>query len=328
MWGNRLGWVISAVLVGVVAYPLYLGSQPPRVSTPSGAFPNLMASIELPLDPKGIVPAAMQEPCDAGEVYRQAMDDYYANTRQYEKYLANTLLAAKERPKGVELILAASRCSEMKLFARSPIEVLNYKAEDPAMQSIYALGRMANQRGMLHASNKGSEEARKFFDPQLARKYFDATFALGYQLYRERLAWSELEAGLNLMEDAALGLAGLELQGTNPGRAADLKHFAEVVRDYKLKQFELYKVVSSIDTNTVGHYGGDIIALARSSPEPMWRAEAILALGRMRYNTSRRGDQRAAERELQQWTTDPNPAVRAAANAAASLTVQQYRALH
>ena len=59
----------------------------------------------------------------------------------------------------------------------------------------------------------------------------------------------------------------------------------------------------------------------------MWRTSAILAIGRMRYNTPRRGDQLAAPRELKAWTTDPDPAVRAAANAASNLTLQQYRML-
>jgi hypothetical protein len=77
----------------------------------------------------------------------------------------------------------------------------------------------------------------------------------------------------------------------------------------------------------VGRHGGDILALARNSPEPMWRGEAILSLGRMKYNTPRRGDQNAARREVKQWLNDPNPSVRTAAAEADNLTLEKYRTL-
>jgi hypothetical protein len=318
MWGNKQGWFLSACLAILVAWPLWLASQPPRVSAPSGAFPQLLSRATVPGDPRAVVRSAMGETCDAGDLYRQVIDEYEANTRQYEKYLKSPRTAQAEQPKAVQLLAQASRCSRMTLFSRTPSEVLNYNADTPPVEALQNIGRLANQLGLLYRIDKKPDEARR---------HFEAMFVLGYHLYSERLAWSEFSAGVNLMTDAAHGLAKLETDAGNTAGAASLENFAKAADEYKLKQFEVYKVVSTIDSGLVGRHGGEIFPQARQSPEPMWRGEAILELGRMKYNTPNRGDQLAAARELQLWATDPNPAIRAAASAASNLTLAQYRAL-
>ena len=317
MWGNTLGWVLSAILLGIVAPLLWPAIRTPPVSEPSGVFPDLLSRVALPADPRLAVPALMGDDCDAGELYRKSLEAYQANPRAYDTYHSKPISAQKEKPQAIELLARATRCSRMRLFARTPAEVLNYKPDTSAVEAVEKLGNIAIQIGLLHGRDKNAPEARR---------YFEAAYALGYHLYNERLAWSEFTAGINLMMGAAAGMAKLE-RDTNPERAKALEHFATTIEQYKLKQFELYKVVSTIDTTTVGRHGGDILALARSSPEPMWRGEAILALGRMKYNTPRRGDQLAAAREVQRLANDPDPVARAAANAASALTIGQYRAL-
>lgn len=318
MWGNVQGWLFSVCLAAVAAVPLWRASRPPEPSQPSGTFSSLLAPVALPLDVKGVAPETLADSCDAGELYRQAIEEYASNPQLYAGYLEKPRTALAARPAVVELLVRASRCNRATLFARTPAELLSYQPETPALKAVEKLGLLVNQLGLLHRLDK---------NPREARRHFEAMFALGYHLYAERIAWAEFTAGVNLMTDAARGLAKVETDENNAERARSLEHFADAVDEYKLKQFEVYKVVSSIHTDTVGRHGGDILALARGSPETMWRGEAILALGRMKYNTSRRGDQLAAARELQQWTTDPNPAIRAAANTAASLTQEQYRAI-
>jgi hypothetical protein len=318
MWGNRQGWLIAACLVFLVAWPLWMASRPPVVSSPSGKFPELMSRVALPVDPKTVGPETASDECDAGAYYRDAIDEYNAHTREYDKYVEKSRTAQADKPRAVELLVQASRCANMALFSRNASELLNYTPDTPSVEILERLGNLANTIGLLHRLDK---------KPQDARRYFAAAFALGRHLYNERLAWSEFTAGVNLMTAAAKGLAKVEADENNSDRAKELERFAGAATDYKLKQLELYNVVSSIDTDTVGRHGGDILALARSSPEPMWRGEAILAMGRMKFNTNRRGDQLAASREVQQWVNDRNPAIRAAATAASNLSAGQYRAL-
>ena len=317
MWGNTRGWVLSAMMALVLGWLLVLGALPPKPSEPSGAFPNLLAKVQLPTDPKSVVPL-MSEECDAGEVYGRVLQEYKANRATYEKYRAKPTEAKAANPRAVELLHEAKKCSRMSFFSRRPQELLNYNPDLPEMEALEKIGGLANQLGLLYRLDKKPDEARR---------QFEAMFALGYHLYGERLSWAEFVAGVNLMADAARGLAKLEKDAGNEDRARTLEEFAKSSDDYKLKQFEVYKVVSSIDTTTVGRHGGDILALARHSPEPMWRGEAILSLGRMKFNTPHKGDQAAARREVKQWVQDPHPAVRTAAVEADNLTLDKYRTL-
>jgi hypothetical protein len=73
---------------------------------------------------------------------------------------------------------------------------------------------------------------------------------------------------------------------------------------------------------------GDIFEIARSGREPMWRTEAILKLGRMRWMKGvKYGDQRGANQVLTELAgrTDLPPNVKAAAVAARDLTVKDFR---
>src|SRR5437870_3505550 len=233
MWGNRLGWALSALLVAMVARPLWVASHAPRPSAPSGVFPDLLARVALPTDPRAVVPEVMADSCDSGDLYRNAIEEYQANRRAYDKYFSSPRSAQANKPKAVELLTQAARCSNMTLFSRTPGELLNYLPETPGVEAVERIGRMANQLGLLYRLDK---------DPQPARRYFEAMFALGYHLYTERLAWSEFTAGVNLMADAARGLAKLDTDAGKPDRAKWLEHFANVADQYKLKQLKLYGI--------------------------------------------------------------------------------------
>jgi hypothetical protein len=312
MFGNLQGWLISLVIGLCGGYVLWLGSRVPTVSEPSGVFPNLLAPVALPIDPRSISPAPMSAACDAGEKYAAAVDEFLADRARYEQWHSKAGTALSAKPHAVELLVEATDCGRMTLFTKSPADVLNYDPEPRRLGALETVGDMAVQRGMLLRKDH----------PDEARRYLAAAFALGYHLYGERVAWREFTTGVNLMTNAAKYLAELE---PDAGRARLLERFADAADKYKLDQMKLYGVLATADGPTVGRHGGDAYALARSSPERMWRTSAILAIGRMKYNTPRRGDQLAAPRELEGWTKDPDPVVRAAANAALNLTLPQYR---
>ena len=314
MVGNLQGWILSAGIAVTGGTALWRLSQPPRVSEPSGVFPNLLSKVALPSDPKSVSPLPMTSDCDAGDKYRAAIDEFVAHRREYDKWHSDAKSAAAAKPKAVELVVEAADCGRMNLFRRTPEQVVNYDADAEPLDAIERLGAMAVQRGMLLRRD----------NPDEARRYLGAAFTLGYHLYNERLAWREFTAGVNLMTDASKYLSEIE---PDAGRARSITLFAEAADRYKLDQLKLYGVINTTDGAILARHGGDAYALARSSPDPMWRTTAILAVGRMKYNTPNRGDQLAAPRELKGWLTDPDPAARAAAAAASNLTLEQYRML-
>ena len=314
MFGNLVGWILSAVIAVAGAGGLWALSQPPRVSSPSGAFPALLSKVALPTDPRSVAPLAMNGDCDAGDKYRAAIDEFLANRRRYDAWYGNAKAAAEAKPRAVELLVEAAECGRMNLFRRAPEQVVTYEPEPAVLEAVERLGQMAVQRGMLLRKTQ----------PEEAKRYLGAAFALGYHLYNERLAWREFTAGVNLMVGAAQYLPELE---PDAGRARAIVLFAESADAYKLEQLKLYGIINTTDAATLARHGGDVYALARFSPDPLWRTTAILAVGRMKFNTPNRGDQLAAPRELKAWAGDTDPAVRAAAKAASDLTIEQYRML-
>ena len=114
MWGNRLGWVLSACLALVAAQRLWTVSRPPRPSVPSGAFSNLLSPVALPADPRTVTQSVMVESRDAGELYRQAIEQYAADRKTYDAYSRDPRSARATKPPAVEprALTCAAQVSE------------------------------------------------------------------------------------------------------------------------------------------------------------------------------------------------------------------------
>src|SRR5205823_2056467 len=121
----------------------------------------------------------------------------------------------------------------------------------------------------------------------------------------------ECEAGLSLMGKSAVLLASLAEQSGDAARASQLRDFdAARIQYVKERIHPMLRVVRSIDPHVVGAHAGDLFVLARNSRERMWRVEAILALGRLRYfagENGRAANQRAAVIVLRELSNDADP---------------------
>src|SRR4051812_40141961 len=140
MLGNLQGWIISLFIALGGGYVLWLGSQPPHASDPSGVFPNLLGKIAAPVDPRSVSPIPMTAACDAGEKYRAAINEFLANKAQYEAWHSSATAAMNAKPKAVELLVEAADCGRMSLFTKTPGEVVNYDIDVPPLDGITYLG--------------------------------------------------------------------------------------------------------------------------------------------------------------------------------------------
>jgi hypothetical protein len=117
-----------------------------------------------------------------------------------------------------------------------------------------------------------------------------------------------------------------------PGGSAEQKFLqdqeAATVEFDKNSVLPIYEVLVSADPQRVAANAGDVFRFATLAKERMFRVEAILKLGRYRFDAARQADQIAAPRFLRRMATDPDPVIRAAATAAGGLTVEQYRMIH
>lgn len=311
-WGWSLA--VAALLAAGLIAPILIGLVGTTSPTALGKEAGFLKPISLPTDPRTLM--RIDPAGDATEAYRKALADYQKNTWTYEEFAAGEAAA----PSGIHELLNAMTASTATLFADQPAVLINYQLEKPPLEMLVKLGRLLNRAGLLRTGHS----------PDEAAQYHRAAFALGEKLYAERLDYAELSAGLGLMSESATALHRLAEKRGDPDAQRRLDEFLQSTRSYIASHLlPKQRILSTIDPKTIEQHAGDVYLLAGRSQERMWRVEAILALGRARFNAARAGDQRQANRYLKELSADPNldPIFRAAVEAAMNLTAEEYRGL-
>jgi hypothetical protein len=325
MWGNRLGWSVSVLIVLLVGTWVYLIERGSAMTPPTefSRNPANFEPLRLPAPPASVFKATSD--ADAGPMYRQAIEWCRAERGTFTNFVERGTLSAPERANVVEMlqpIVDAAACTRMDLFASRPDELVSYAGNKPSLDALETIGRACVDRlGLLHMRAGNRDEAEK---------YFKAGFALGLHLARERVTYGELDLGLQLLGKAAPMLAKLADESNNPVAAAAWRDFDQQRLAFATSLDPTLRVVRSIDPRTVGRQSGDVFELAKRSKERMWRVEAMLALGRLRHFAGEGGtaaNQRAANAFLgDAAASESDPIVRAAAVSAHDVTVEQHRA--
>jgi hypothetical protein len=313
MWGNTLGWIISIVLLAGMILGLRAIDSLQQISSPTefGTSAKTLAKIQLPVRADTVVP--MTDPRDAGPIYREAINDYLTHRDEYD----NREPGETKSPRGVELLVSATTCSGMNLFAEHPEELLSPDSDKAGLK---ALEKLATRTLAMNLRQK---------DPSDAMRYADAVFALGAKLFNERVTVGELQMGLGLMRGGARAIR------TNATKMKDMARIGAV--DEFLRALQIYdnetltptlSVLQSVDPNIVGQHPGDLFYVARHADERLWRVAAINGLGRLRFFAGEGGmlgDQRGAVKALGELSKDKDPIVATAAKSAASMTLEQYQ---
>jgi hypothetical protein len=314
MWGNRIGWIIAVVLAALILAPVGWLVQAGRMSPPSGIGREAtnLEPIALPISPDDAWPL-FSDDGDAAPLYAKAIDAWDSNAA--DDYVRSPHGAP---PASLRLLLDARHMRGMNLFAANPTDLVNYDSDHPRLETLFAAGQAEYQAGLalLQEGNAADGEA-----------CLAAAFALGRQLYNERVVFDEYQKGTQLMADSATAmLPGLE-RGSE--RWNKLEAFCRKMDEYQSQRIvPVWQVISSVDQDVIAQSAGDVAAFALNSRERMWRVEAALKLGRNRYDAGSPGDQIGAARLLARLADDPDPFVAAAAHCALDLSVENYRMIH
>ena len=302
-WGNTKGWVIAGVVgVGVLA-GVYAVSSAGSVSPPTtlGRDASKWSSIELPPVPadlaEGVDPSA-----DAGRAYRQIADAYaegVVDRRPYDRFLRPTVTtpAADGTLPMLDDLVDAADSGRGRIFADAPGDVINYDRGPERLDGLFAVGQAAVKQALLLAQrNDGG-------DLQRSRELLCGAYTLGRRLAEERLTHRELDRGVKLMAESLGGLTTLaRVEGDESAVAthqAARQAVADFDRDAVRPVWEAIGTINNLQTTTdlADVHAGDVFAIATSeSADPMWRTEAILRLGRMKFDATRPSDRRAAGR--------------------------------
>jgi hypothetical protein len=319
MFGNRLGWGISAaIFIATVAVMAVIYRAGAYISPPRTVGSNAASyTMQLPLDPRSLA-TWMTEEQDAIAIYKDAITEYNAKTRHYNAYLERGRLNSpehKEIEKGVSLLIKAAPMKKPGVFSDRPAELITYDTDRPALkEALRTVGKTAMKVGRQHevAAGEAKADDEKQKNLSRAREIYRSVFSLGVKLYEERLVFDEWFEARELLSVARW-----------MGEIATDVNEANRLKDFDAQFLDFYKKKIEAPQNTIQvlyPYTGDVAALATNAGDPMWRVEAILALGRCRYTAPRAGDQLGATRLIEELTGDPDIRIRLAALAAKNLT--------
>ena len=258
MWGNALGWILSLLIVAATAAGLVLLERHLADVTPTTDLmrdPAMLAPVALPVAPSAVL--APRDPCDAGPMYRQAIERVLADRDAYERFATDGRGSDEASGLGaLDLLVGAGVCSQMTLFAAAPAEVVNYGVK-PELQALRVAGMCSVRLGLLLSRENESEQAAK---------HHDAAFALGARLYEERLVLDEMLVGLELMSAAARAMGD---------RNPQARVFLSAYQDYDRAHIApLRRAIGSIDPGVIATHSGDVFHIARHARDRMWRVEA------------------------------------------------------
>src|SRR5450432_2197560 len=261
MWGNALGWTISFLLVILTAAGITWLDHTARSQSSKTVFSRSLANadaIELPVSPKTFFPA-MTDPTDAAPVYREAIEQFQQQPYVYERFARDGRLRDVDTVPAIDTLLKATHYASANLFQDNPAEIVNYDNEKPALDALRTLGACARRAGQLIESDH----------PDRAVQLFEATFSLGDKLYRERLIYAEMDAGLTMMAESAT-LIGLG----DPYRAAAAKQFNDARKNYFAQRIApALRVITSADQNVLEEHAGDVVYFSEYAGDRMWRVE-------------------------------------------------------
>jgi len=317
MFGNRLGWGISAaIVVATTLLMWWLYTAGTQIAPPGTVGLNAANySMQLPLDPRSLA-TWMSEEQDGIAIYKEAIAEYNAKTRAYNAYLERGKLNSPEFAeieKGVYLLVKASTMRRPGVFADRPAELITYDSDRPALkEALRTVAKTAMKVGrQIEGPPTQSPEEKQKNAPR-AREIYRGVYTLGMKLYEERLVFDEWYEAREMLS-VAKWMGELSDSGDEGARFKQID--SQILPFYKEKIEPVQNTIQVLYPET-----GNVAALAVNGGDLMWRVEAILALGRCRYTSPRAGDQLGAARLIDQLMNDPEPRIRLAASVAKSLT--------
>ncbi|MDB5326021.1 MAG: hypothetical protein JWM57_1590 [Phycisphaerales bacterium] len=322
MVGNRLGWGIAALLAVLFAL---VGMEIVDTNRLTAATSLLSAASATDPLTTEVPPAAVYRPeaaGDAGEIYRAAAAEVRAGGDvDYGALLNSQDAAAIEAAPAVTKLIQAGPMVGAAIFATAPTTLVTYDTGYEELDALALAGRCLGRAALLRLAK----------EPDKAKGLFEAQFALGARLFTERLRYAEATTGLGLARDAAAGLREIAARAGDTRRAALLSTFDRSAAGLQTRRMDpVWNAVGAVDGGIIAQHAGDVFLLAgKDNKERLWRIEAILALGRHRFNLDRAADQLIVPRRLKELETgETDPAVLAAIKAAKELTLEQYRTIH
>lgn len=334
--GNKTGWILATAIVVAVGIALYLIVFNPSPSPPAEtANPGFMElkPIFTPLS-KLVTDPTLD--ADAAPDYQRGIELYVANSADitavgegdhWEDLVkadnAWTDPGLKKLVELYECIKAGTRKKGMKYLSSYSEKELKFGWHFEAPERFWKIAVSLRLLASMYEEKKRFAESAAVIKDMLV---------LGRHMYDEHgLAQMGL-TGLEIQEFAARELQKLYRKWKGaPADAMDplAKYESEIsciLLTYRKKKEILWDNIPKTAENGQPKFSpGDVFNMVMKEEDAAWKAQAIIALGAVRFRASARGDRRMADRLITQYLTSKDPLLAAAAKVAKELTVEQFR---
>ena len=308
--GNFFGWLNAAVLAVSIAIVMLFLVNAYQVSTPTQFGLDLCdQNLGLPTIDSNLLPE-QDKTDDGGVLYWQAAGEYPSKKAECDAFERDP---SKAVPGPVQDLLEAGRFKDGTVYINHLDKLLNFKTTHDEMDNLKNLGTNINGAA-FRLIKKGQTEA--------GCKYAKALIALGQDMIRERYAYEEFDLGVALVDSGLAALADAKL-----GDVSDkAKQTGDAFVACYSKSLAVWKILGGRGTSNYVAHTGDFLYLAAHAKERLWRDEAILQLGRIRFAAGNvRSDSDAGLYYAQQLSNHPDQVISTAAKASVNLTNELFQ---
>lgn len=342
--GNKIGWIISGVLVAVVAVILgikLLGEpdheEPTSATTAAGALQRF--AVDRP-----VTDVLNQKPTGMGNAvteYMRAADLYDQNIEQVLQHYSAQPRDDKARkirracntaangpqlaPAGAELLKPI--VAEVQAGARkSSLKLVNH-VEGAQLDGHKPFGEMPAELHLQNASAAALTLAGHYIYTgrhDEADEVLRAAFTMGWHLNQERAQAELVLFGLTLQQDAVkLMLINHELAGRNEAQDR-LRNYLEQLQRVSDKVRAKWALIKDDDP-----HAGDIINIIENDEDRLWKIEGLLMLGFLRFlEKGHEGNLAKIDSLMEEYKHSNDPLISAAATEAAKYDASDAKRMH
>jgi hypothetical protein len=339
--GSKTGWILALALIVVVVGVAYFvvvdpPTSPPRETTVPGFLDLKMVDVPL-RDVIGVEPTA---PGNAAADYQKAVqvyipraDDIEHTGDAFEGDSHYDRLVAAENPwtdpglKACKQIAAhvadGARKKNMEYtFLYSP-KRLTFDYHQPHAKYLFKVAVAVHQCFQVHRDRKEYAEADKHIKDMLI---------YGVHLLNERALPNIGWQGIEIQTTAIQRLQELyKLWAGAPKHRLDaIEKYGDSLRlisaNYRQKRRIVWDNIPANDPITFEPRlsAGDVFNMAEYEGDRSWKAQAIIALGAVKFRMTGRGDLKKARALIKRFLLSDDPVLAAAARAADELTEDQF----
>ncbi len=329
--GSKLGWLLAAVLVVAIGLIVLFTVVYPSPSDPSAAFKRegmldlrtVDASPELVV---GYTPDGGGNAADdyarAVKIYNEAPDKLADAVRdRFEVARGNAVSPPDVRDMLDRMhahVATGARKADMRyVFAHTPDEFDVGFYYGPA-EDLKRVSLALELLGLNHY-------AAKEFDK--AEAVFKNIFVLGWHMTgdKDRVRVDMVHTGMQIQLpaiDLLKDLYGKWDKAKYAGRIEKIDEYDDELVDIE----EWYSNKLSLLWRTRPH-AGDVFYVIENDEDRAWRVQALLELGILKFTADTRGDRRYTKKLMEEYASDPDVYLQAAAKAAQEFTERDFNLL-